>query len=112
MRGFARGPGPGFRPALLTGFALFLTPPRAALLVYFASQEMCVPISREELHAAVVDMDVDRNGLIELTEFTQYFVSLGFGDGGEGEGAAAAMMEASDDSEVRAYGCCCWPREP
>ena len=68
-----------------------------------AVQEMCIPISREELHAAVVDMDVDRNGLIELAEFTQYFVSLGFGDGGEGEGGGAgAYGDASEDSEVTA----------
>jgi hypothetical protein len=59
---------------------------------------MCVPVSRDELHAAVLDMDTDRNGTIELAEFTQYFVSLGFDDGSQGAGAGAG--DDSEDSEV------------
>lgn len=46
-------------------------------------QEMCVPVTPDELHDAVVEMDEDGNGLIELAEFTQYFASLGFRDGSD-----------------------------
>lgn len=43
-------------------------------------KEMCVAVSPEELHAAVVDMDQDGNGFIELNEFTQFFASLDVAD--------------------------------
>ncbi len=60
---------------------------------------MCVPVSADELHSAVVEMDVDGNGLIDIAEFTQFFVSLGFDDDSNQE-AAKSKYEDSDDSEV------------
>jgi hypothetical protein len=63
---------------------------------------MCVPVSLDELHAAVVDMDMDGNGLIELAEFTQYFISLGMGD----EKDPAAGYEDEEDSDVRTCTAC------
>jgi EF-hand domain pair len=82
-------------------FVLFDVDQRGALdedQLAMLLQEMCIPVTPDELHTAVTDMDQDGNGLIELAEFTQYFASLGFRDpddmGGDDE-----IPDASDSDD-------------
>lgn len=66
-------------------------------------QEMCVPVTPDELHTAVLDMDSNGNGLVDLAEFTQFFASLGFRDGGEGgEGVPPPDSDEEEGDSVAA----------
>jgi hypothetical protein len=87
-------------------FVLFDVDQRGALdedQLAMLLQEMCIPVTPDELHAAVTDMDQDGNGLIELAEFTQYFASLGFRDPDDmagDEGLVSQGSDSEDDAEA------------